>query len=105
MERGGYIYMLTNKNNSTLYIGVTANIEARLSEHKSKVNPNSFSAKYFLDKLVYIEFFETIDEAILREKQLKGGSRKAKETLINKVNPEWKDLSMRIDEFIDQNSE
>ena len=105
MERGGYIYMLTNKNNSTLYIGVTANIEARLSEHKSKVNPNSFSARCFLDKLVYIEFFETIDEAILREKQLKGGSRKAKETLINKVNPEWKDLSMRIDEFIDQNSE
>ena len=90
--------MHTNKNNSPIYIGVTANMEARFSEHKLKINPTSFSARYFLDKLVYIEFFETIDEAILREKQLKGGSRKAKEALINKVHPEWNDLSSIVEQ-------
>ena len=77
-------------------------METRIAEHKSKINPNSFSARYNLNKLVYIEFFETIDDAILREKQLKGGSRKAKESLIEKVNPEWCDLSLRIDEFIER---
>ena len=77
-------------------------METRIAEHKSKINPNSFSSRYNLNKLVYIEFFETIDDAILREKQLKGGSRKAKESLIEKVNPEWCDLSLRIDEFIER---
>ena len=96
--------MLTNKNNTTIYIGVTADMEVRFLEHKSKKYPNSFSAKYHLDKLVYIEFFETIDEAILREKQLKGGSRKTKEALINKLNPKWYDLSMCIDEFVEENA-
>ena len=85
MEKGGYIYMLTNKNNSTIYIGVTGDMEARILEHKSKKYPNSFSARYHLHKLVYMEFFESIDEAILREKQLKGDSRKTKEALIKLI--------------------
>jgi putative endonuclease len=92
MERGGYVYILSNKNNTTLYVGVTADLRRRIYEHKSKLYPQSFTTKYNLDRLVYYETFSHIEEAIAREKQLKAGSRKKKENLINKENPEWKDL-------------
>ncbi|WP_317045682.1 GIY-YIG nuclease family protein [Algoriphagus aquimarinus] len=65
-------------------------------EHKEKLNPSSFSAKYNIDKLVYFENFHNIDEAISREKQLKAGSRIKKEKLINEMNPEWLDLYGRL---------
>jgi putative endonuclease len=97
MERGGYVYILTNKNNTTLYIGVTANLQSRVYEHKTNVYPQSFTAKYNLSKLVYYETFLHIEEAIAREKQLKAGSRKKKEALINTLNPEWKDLFDHIE--------
>ena len=87
-----YVYIMTNKLNSVLYIGVTNDLTRRVYEHKSKVEPNSFTAKYNVDKLVYFESTNSIESAIAREKQLKGGSRKKKIDLINSVNPDWNDL-------------
>jgi putative endonuclease len=75
MERGGYVYILSNKNNTVLYTGVTSNLLKRIYEHKSKLFPNSFTSKYNINKLVYYNGFSTIDEAILEEKRIKGGSR------------------------------
>ena len=92
MQKGGFIYILTNTHNTTLYVGVTNNLQRRINEHKTKLNPKSFSAKYNLHKLVYFEAFDNIVEAIVREKQLKAGSRKKKVDLIISINPEWKDL-------------
>jgi len=89
----GYVYILTNKNNSVLYTGVTSDIKERIKQHKTRKHPGSFSARYNLNKLIYFEQFRTIGEAIKREKQIKGGSRTDKIKLITKVNPEWEDLS------------
>ena len=94
--KGGSIYFITNKNNSTLYIGVTSDLISRIYEHKIKLYPKSFSARYNLNKLVYFENFHTIEEAIEREKQIKSGSRKRKNDLINSVNPDWNDLYDKI---------
>lgn len=91
MQRYPAVYMLTNHTNSVLYIGVTSNLVKRIWEHKEKLVAG-FSEKYNLYKLVYYEFFATMEEAILREKQLKRWSRKKKEKLINTQNPDWKDL-------------
>lgn len=88
----GFIYILTNKNNTTLYVGVTSHIVQRINQHKDKIFPESYSAKYNLNKLVYYEAFQEIGDAIGREKQIKGGSRQKKLDLINSKNPEWKDL-------------
>jgi len=92
MEKGGYIYILTNKNHTTLYTGVTSDLFSRITDDREKKYWNSFTAKYNTYKLVYYETFHSIEEAITREKQIKGGSRKKKIVLINKFNPEWKDL-------------
>jgi putative endonuclease len=99
MERGGFIYILTNKNNSALYTGVTSNIVARIFEHKAKKHSKSFSAKYNLNKLVYFETFYDIEEAIAREKQIKAGPRQAKIKLIEQVNPNWDDLYNEVCEY------
>ena len=90
----GFVYIMTNNNNSVLYTGVTRDIKERMLQHKSKKHKKSFSARYNLSKLVYYESFDTIGEAIKREKQIKAGSRKRKLELINKVNPEWNDISL-----------
>lgn len=92
MEKGGAIYILANSNNTVLYTGVTNDLMRRIYEHRNGIDVKSFSAKYNVSKLVYFESFHSIEEAILREKQIKGGSRKKKENLINSINPEWKDL-------------
>jgi putative endonuclease len=92
MKRGGYIYILTNKNKTTLYTGVTSDLRKRIWEHRTKTHPSGFTAKYNLALLVYYEGFHFIEEAIAREKQIKAGNRKKKELLINSINPEWKDL-------------
>ena len=97
----GFIYMVTNKNNTTRYVGVTSNLPARILEHKTKQYKNSFSAKYNLDKLVYWEAFQDIGNAIGREKQIKGGSRQKKLDLINSINPEWIDLYESILNIMD----
>ena len=92
MEKRGFVYILTNKNNTTLYTGVTSNLPKRIYEHKKKL-VEGFSKKYNLDKLVYYEIFGDIREAIKREKKIKSGSRKKKIEMINSINPEWRDLS------------
>ena len=96
MKRGGAVYILTNLNNTTLYTGITSDLQKRIDEHKNKVFQDSFTAKYNLTKLVYYEGFHNIEEAILREKQIKGGSRANKEKLINSINPMWRDLYEEI---------
>jgi putative endonuclease len=85
----GYIYIMTNKNRTTLYIGVTSDIERRVKQHKDHSYKNSFTHKYNLEYCIYFESFMSIEEAIAREKELKGWSRKKKEDLINSKNPEW----------------
>lgn len=96
MKRGGCIYIMTNENDTTLYTGVTSDLELRVFQHKTNLFPESFTAKYKLHKLVYYEGFHLITEAIAREKQIKAGSRKKKESLINSINPDWKDLYNEI---------
>jgi putative endonuclease len=88
----GFIYIITNSNHTTLYIGVTSNLPHRILEYKEKRYPNSFSARYNLSKLVYFEQFQMIGDAIAREKQLKGGSRLYKFSLVENANPFWNDL-------------
>jgi len=94
--KGGYVYILTNKNNTVLYTGVTNDLKRRLEEHIQKINPNSFTSRYNLYKLVYYESFFLIGDAIAREKQIKAGSRSKKVALINSVNPTWNDLSSEL---------
>ncbi|OFX84945.1 MAG: hypothetical protein A2W99_16200 [Bacteroidetes bacterium GWF2_33_16] len=93
---GGYVYILTNKNNTVLYTGVTNDLKRRLEEHKTKTNPRSFTSRYNIDKLVYFETHFLIGDAIGREKQIKAGSRKKKENLIYSINPSWEDLSASV---------
>lgn len=89
----GFIYIITNKNNTTLYVGVISNLKRRIQQHKQKVYPRSFSARYNLNKLVYYEAFQMIGDAIAREKQLKAGSRAKKIALIVTNNPNWEDVT------------
>ena len=86
-----YIYILSNNHNTTLYIGVTNNLERRIVEHKSG-NISGFTQKYNCTKLVYYEAYSNIEEAIEREKQLKKWSRSKKDFLIDSVNKEREDL-------------
>ena len=86
-----YIYILTNKTNRVLYIGVTNNLPRRLYEHQNKLI-DGFTKRYNLNKLVYFEEYSEIEIAIAREKQLKGWVRCKKNDLIESVNPSWNDL-------------
>tara|TARA_R110000868_G_scaffold64396_1_gene193388 strand:- start:669 stop:944 length:276 start_codon:yes stop_codon:yes gene_type:complete len=86
-------YIITNKPNGVLYIGVTDNIDERVKEHKLKVYPKSFTAKYNCDKLVYFEEFEVGKEAENREGQFKKWKRDWKIKLIEEMNPSWMDLA------------
>ena len=91
-----YVYILTNKNKTVLYTGVTSNIKGRMWQHKHKVL-DGFTKRYNVDQLMYVEVFPTAMEAITREKQIKAGSRQRKIKLINDYNPSWKDLSDDLD--------
>ena len=95
-ERAYFIYILASHKNGTLYIGVTRDLIGRVYEHKSKANPNSFTAKYNVHRLVYYEPFESIDAAIDREKFLKKQKRAYKIRRIEKENPDWEDLYSKI---------
>ncbi len=99
MKKGGHVYILTNKNHTVLYSGITSKLLERTTDHKNKKYRKSFTAKYNADKLVFYEGFHNITEAIAREKQIKGGSRKKKIDLINNMNPEWKDLFGEVSEW------
>ena len=93
MRKVFYVYILTNKRNGTLYTGVTSSLFRRIWEHKNNIK-EGFTKKYALHRLVYHESFYDIENAIVREKQIKAGSRKKKIALIEKENPFWKDLSL-----------
>jgi len=90
--RNYYVYILASKRNGTLYIGVTNDLFRRVEEHKKKL-VKGFTSKYNVNKLVYYEEFDYIEDAIYREKQLKKWRRKWKLDLIEKENPTWHDLS------------
>jgi putative endonuclease len=91
-QMGGWVYIMCSLNHSTVYVGVTSNIASRVYEHKNKMHPTSFTAKYNCIKLVYYRRVDLIIDAIAEEKRIKSGSRKKKEDLIISMNSEWKDL-------------
>lgn len=89
------VYILANKRNGTLYTGVTSNLPQRLNQHRNDT-PDSFTAKYKCHTLVYYVVCPNMESAIVREKQIKAGSRKKKLELIEGANPQWRDLSREI---------
>lgn len=89
-------YITTNTQNKVLYTGVTSEIKTRMDKHKTKHFKNSFTSLYNCDKLVFYRFFPTMAEAIAYEKKLKAGSRAKKITLIEAMNPEWRDLYLDL---------
>lgn len=92
MVHGGCVYIMVNKNHTVFYTGVTSDLFSRITEHKEKLYPNSFTSRYNISKLVYYESFNFIEEAIDREKQIKKYSRFKKVKLIRSQNPDWKDI-------------
>lgn len=95
MQKGGWVYILTNTHHTVLYTGVTSDLVGRMQEHRSKRYPSSFTARYNVGKLVFYFLYETIEEAIAEEKRIKGGSRAAKIKLIALRNPAWDDLWLK----------
>ena len=91
-QKQGFVYILFSKPNGTLYVGVTSDLIKRIYEHKNKL-ADGFTQKYGIDKLGYYEVCESIESAIVREKQLKGKVRAFKIRLIYEQNPQWRDLS------------
>ena len=96
MHTSFFVYILANKKNGTLYVGVTNNLARRVAEHKARLVPG-FTQKYGLDRLVYFEAFESILEARAREHVLKRWRRAWKIALIEELNPDWRDLSYQIE--------
>ncbi|RJP26156.1 MAG: GIY-YIG nuclease family protein [Actinobacteria bacterium] len=92
MEKRYYVYIMTNRRNDVLYTGVTNDLRRRVYEHKAG-EMGGFTSRYKIKKLVYFEVFDSIDEAIAREKRIKGGSRMRKIKLVDRINEEWMDLS------------
>jgi putative endonuclease len=90
-NKAGFVYLMTNKMNTVIYTGVTSNLQKRIYEHREKII-DGFTKKYNVNKLVYYEVFDSIEDAILKEKQIKAGSRKKKMEMINSLNPDSKDL-------------
>ena len=87
-----YVYILSNKLNTTIYVGVTRDLVRRMYEHRHKLDPNSFTAKYDIHKLVYFEYTTDVRAAIEREKQIKSWKRARKNQLVEGQNPQWADL-------------
>jgi len=95
MTKEYYIYILANKRNGTLYIGVTSDLKKRIYEHKEKL-ADGFTKKFGVNILVYFDTTTDVNQAILREKQLKSWKRDWKIRLIESINPEWRDLSLEF---------
>lgn len=95
-----YLYILSNKYNGTLYIGVTNDLELRMFEHKNKL-VEGFTKKYSLNRLVYFETFQYVNDAIKREKNMKKWKRQWKKDIIEAENPTWSDLSKDWPNFKD----
>jgi putative endonuclease len=91
-EKKFYVYISTNSTHTVLYTGVTNNLLNRSDQHKRKLDKESFTAKYNVDKIVYYETYKYIQDAISREKQIKAGSRQNKIDLIISVNSGWRNL-------------
>jgi len=91
MHKDPCVYIMANKPHGTLYVGVTSSLQARVWQHKNHVVAG-FTSRHSLERLVWFERHLQMEQAILREKQLKGGSRKRKVTLIESLNPRWDDL-------------
>ncbi|MBQ4427414.1 MAG: GIY-YIG nuclease family protein [Oscillospiraceae bacterium] len=91
-----YVYILANKLNTVIYTGITNDLIRRIDEHKRHINPDSFTAKYDVTKLVYYEDTIYVNAAIEREKQIKGWNRKRKNKLVESKNPQWKELFFDI---------
>jgi putative endonuclease len=91
MEQQFYLYIMSNKTNTVLYTGVTNDLQRRIYEHKENMI-EGFTKKYNVTKLVYYEILRDAQTAIAREKQIKGGSRRKKDELIEGMNPQWQDL-------------
>jgi putative endonuclease len=92
---GGWVYIMTNKPHGTLYTGVTANLAARISQHREG-RESEFCRKWRLTRLVYVEPHERIEDAIVREKRIKSWKRAWRLRLIVEMNPHWEDLFERI---------
>lgn len=92
-----YVYMLTNVSNKVLYTGVTNDLIRRVYEHENSLYPG-FTQKYNVKKLIYFEHYEDVDQAITREKQIKGWTRAKKDALIQTTNPGWAALNTSIKE-------
>jgi putative endonuclease len=92
MNKGGFVYIMSSPNRTTLYTGVSSDLTGRVWQHRNKIHPNSFSAKYNCVMLVYYSHFDGIEYAIAEEKRIKAGSRKQKDELIIGMNPNWLDL-------------
>lgn len=93
----GYVYIMTGKSNSVLYTGVTSDLNKRVYQHRNHLgSKRSFCYRYNLIKLVYYEFADDILVAIVREKQIKAGSRANKKRLIVRLNPNWEDLYEKL---------
>ena len=90
-----YIYILTNKSNKVMYVGVTNDLRRRLYEHKNEL-VDGFTKKYHVHKLVYYERYKEVTDAIAREKELKGLLRRKKDEIVVTMNPEWEDLSSKL---------
>ena len=88
-----HVYLMASFK-QILYVGVTNDLARRVYQHKTKAHPNSFTARYNIDRLIYIETFDDVREAIAREKEIKGWRRSKKVALIESQNPTWKDLSL-----------
>lgn len=95
MMKQGYVYILTNKRNGTLYIGVTSNLPQRIGQHRTGT-VEGFAKKYGLTTLVWFEHFDDLQDARRRELQMKGWKRAWKIALIETLNPDWRDLSANL---------
>lgn len=92
MARGGTVYIMTNNYHTTLYVGVTPDLQGHVGKHKEKFDPGNFNGRYNLHKLVYYERFSRMEAAMDREKQIKARPRQKKIDLIKLFNPKWDDL-------------
>ena len=87
-----WVYILSNKTGTTIYVGVTNNLMRRMYEHRNHLLPNSFTSKYDVTRLVYFESTSDAYAALTREKQIKGWNRRRKNALVESINPKWEDL-------------
>ncbi len=97
MQHGGSVYIMTNSNRTTLYVGVTSDLRNRVLQHKEHFYVGSFTDKYNCTICVYFEHFGRIEEAIAREKEIKKWRREKKDKLISSMNPNWEDLWKEIE--------